>query len=410
MGGIMTTGMLRNALVMALALGAGGCETSVDFSDWAAGYDKAIEKTHNENMLLNMVRASYNAPMHFVTVAVARGSGTATGGASFTFPFGKGLEASRPFASSTVSLSVSGGFNFDMASLDNSEFVAGLLTPIAPATVHFYVNQGVPRELLFNLLIDKVTISDGGKTNTYSNDPTQPGYEDFRTTLKNLLDLGLTTESIPSFLPFGPPLTADEAKDPRILAAAAQAGVLIQPTGPNAYQIVKPMVLARFCFTGGGPSMPRLPSSALCGTSQQLGNSSTGKPEGAEQNFAAGAAMPGFQNAALGVTIRSTRDVFNYLGNVIYQQVDTSKPVRITMRSQEAKDYNYLKRGEDLLVVVKNNSSRDDLVRISYRGDTYSIPNENQGNSNLVFTVVSQILNLSKSVNLIPTTSAVVVR
>lgn len=401
---------LRNALVVALALGVAGCETSVDFSDWAAGYDKAIEKTHDENMLINMVRASRNAPMHFVTVSVARGSGTASGGASVSFPFGKGLEGLRPFASSSVSLSVSGGFNFDMASLDNSEFVAGLLTPIAPATVHFYVNQGVPRELLFNLLIDKVSITDNGRTNTYSNDPTQPGYQDFLTTLSNLLALGFTTESVPSFLPFGPPLTTDEAKDPRVLAAAAQAGVLIQPTGPNTYQIVKPMVLARFCFTGGGPNMPRLPVSSLCGTSQQLGNSSTGKPEGAEQNFATGSGIPGFQNAALSVTIRSTRDVFNYLGNVIYQQVETEKPMRITLQSQEAKDYNYMRRGDELLVVVKNQSRSDDLVKVDYRGDTYSIPSDRQGNSNLVFTVVSQILNLSKSVNLIPTTSAVVVR
>jgi hypothetical protein len=314
----------------------------------------------------------------------------------------------RPFDSGNVSLSVTGSYNFDMASLDNSEFMAGLLTPIAPATVHFYVNQGVPRELLFNLLIDRVSITDNGKTSTYSNDPTQPGYQDFRTTLNNLLALGFTTESVPSFLPFGPPLTADEAKDPRVLAAAAQAGVLIQPTGPNAYQIVKPMVLARFCFTGGGPGMPRLPASAMCGAGQQIGNS--GKPEGAEQNFATGSSLPGFENAALAVTIRSTRDVFNYLGNIIYQETETKNPTHLVMTSQEAKDYNYLKRGDDLIVVRKNSSSRDDLVQTSYRGDNYSIPSDNQGNSNLVFTIVSQILNLSKSVNLIPTTSAVVVR
>ena len=47
---------------------------------------------------------------------------------------------------------------------------------------------------------------------------------------------------------------------------------------------------------------------------------------------------------------------------------------------------------------------------IPNEGNVYSIPAANQGNSALVFTIVSQILMLSKTVNLIPASTAVEVR
>jgi hypothetical protein len=311
------------------------------------------------------------------------------------------------------SLAVSGGFNFDMASLDNAEFMGGLLTPIAPSTVNFYVSQGIPRELLFNLLIQKVTISDGTHSNTYINDPTRADYQDFRITLRNLLSLGLTTETTSTVLPFGPPLTTAEMKDPRTLAVLAQAltaGVVVQPSGPDAYQIVKPISEARFCFTGGGPGMPALPNSALCNSAPPNAKDEEKAPAGGEQKFAAGSSIGGFQNASLTVSVRSTRDVFNYLGNLIFMEVNSDKPLHPQMETQEAKDYNYLRHGDDLLVVVKNHPRSDDIVKIDYEGNTYSIPAANQGNSALVFTVVSQILMLSKTVNLIPASTAVEVR
>jgi hypothetical protein len=156
--------------------------------------------------------------------------------------------------------------------------------------------------------------------------------------------------------------------------------------------------------------MPKLPPSALCASVQPNQKVAEPAQPGSEQKFAAGSSITGFENASLLVTVRSTRDVFNFLGNLIYMQVATDKPVHEVMETQEAKDNNYLKRGDDLLVVVKNHPHADDIVSVDYEGDTYSIPAENQGNSALVFTIVSQILELSKSINFIPNTSAVVVR
>jgi hypothetical protein len=408
-GGIVTR-YLGKTFAVALALALGGCQSMEDFSDWSAGYDKAVEASQNENMLINMVRAAYNRPLHFTAISVVRGNGQASPSLGLTgqFPF------ANPFKGGGIgagpSLAVSGGFNFDMASLDNAEFMGGLVTPIAPSTVNSYVNQGIPRELLFNLLIQKVTISDGTRTDTYVNDPTRADYQNFQITLKNLLDLGLTTETASDVLPFGPSLSAAEMKNPQVLQVLSQAiaaGAMVQQNGPDAYQMAKPVSQARFCFMGGGPSMPKLPTSALCSAIAQSAKTSAEASTSGEHQFATGSSIGDFRNASMTVTVRSTRDVFNYLGNLIYMQVASGKPIHLEMQTQEAKDFNYLKRGDDLLVVVKNRPRSDDIVKIDYEGNTYSIPSENQGNSALVFTIVSQILMLSKTVNLIPASTAV---
>ncbi|MBM3537489.1 MAG: hypothetical protein FJX55_06605 [Alphaproteobacteria bacterium] len=403
---------LGRALTIVGALAVSACQSLVDFSDWAAGYDKAVERTHNENVLINMVRAAYNRPLHFATIAVVRGNGQVSPAIQGFFPFVNFSAPARSGATLTPSIGVTSGFNFDLASLDNSEFITGLLTPISPATVHFYVMQGIPRELLFSLFIERVTITANNRTETYINDPNDPRYDAFVATLQNLLELGFTTENPQIMMPFGPALTTQEAKDPLRLQAAAQAGLILQPTPVGSevhYQLMRAINYPRFCFTGGAPNMPRLPQSVMCGSLDAPGAGAAPQP-GSQQNFQSGSGIAGFENASLSVVIRSTRDVFNFVGNLIYQQVERPVPHRLILTSQEAKNYNYLGRGDELIVVRKNQTRPGDLVRVDFEGNTYSIPAENQGNSALVMSVIQQILNLSKSVNLIPTTSAVVVR
>jgi hypothetical protein len=402
----------KRVLVATAALALGGCSNLVDFSSWSAGYDKAIERTYNQNLLLNMVRASQNQPLHFTTVAVVRGNGQISPSLTLIgdFPFRRFTDWARNGAqldNAGVGLSASGGFNFDMASLDNAEFVAGLLTPIRPATVNFYVGQGIPRELLFNLLIERISVTDAGRTDTYLNDPTRPDFAQFQAVLSNLLELGLTTEDRSRMVPFGPPLSAADARNTEHLAAAAKAGLLISPAPGGTYQLMSPVVNARFCFDKP-QGAPALPPGALCRGDKEA-DSSAGDQAG-EHKMAGGSAIAGYQNASMTITIRSARNVFNYLGSLIYLQATNSSEARVVLRTQEARDYNFLKQGDELFVVRKNNSREDDLVKVEYRGDTYSIPYEKQGNSALVFNIAGQIVTLNKSINLIPNTSAVIVR
>ncbi|HEY3918887.1 MAG TPA: hypothetical protein VGL83_13910 [Stellaceae bacterium] len=396
---------------MAFALALGGCHQLVDFSDWTQGYDLAADKARNESLLLNVVRSSYNEPLHFSTVAVVRGNGQITPSFSITAPFGASpIPTVRPTKSATIGASASEGFNFDVPTLDTSEFLKGILAPFPPDTVNYYIAEGLPRELIFNLMIHRITISDGKQTITYENNPTEDGYQGFRIALDTMLKLGFTTESTSSLIPFGPPLAAAEAKDTAKLAAAAQAGLILQPigTGPNtSYQLVKPVKASRFCFMGAPGA--QLPPAILCQSARGGASAPLPGSTADQDTFHVGPGFAGFENATLKIETRSTRDVFDYLGDLIWLQDDSPKPLHLNMETQEAKDYNYLPVGNELFVVHKNQSHSDDIVSIDYRGNTYSIPWANQGNSAIVLTILSQLITLGTSVGLIPETSSVVI-
>jgi hypothetical protein len=84
---------------------------------------------------------------------------------------------------------------------------------------------------------------------------------------------------------------------------------------------------------------------------------------------------------------------------VVYQQVERKAATRVILTSEEAKKYNYQQSGDRLLVIEKNNRKSDDIVSVQLDGDTYSIPARKNGFSGHVLALVSEILNLSKTVN-----------
>ncbi len=391
---------LARLLVLAGSLSLGACESAVDFSQWASAYNRAVERTHNENLVLNMVRAAHNRPMHFATISVVRGNGQATPVLSAFMPFQNLTALARNGATLTPTFTVSSGFNFDMASLDTSEFLAGLLTQISPDVIDYYVSNGIPREVLFNVFIESIEIATDDHTETFVNNPNSPDHEKFIEVLHGLLDSGFTTESHAVTVPVGPVLTEAEAKDPLRLQAVAQNGLVLEEAG-GGYRIVKSATTSRFCFKARGEALKKLPKNALCGANDL-------PDEQAGQKIGSG--LEGRHNASLKVVTRSTGGVFNYLGNLIYRQVDSPAPYRLALTSEEARTYNYLGRGDSLIYVLKDTVQAGDLVRVEFNGSTYSVPADKQGYSALVMSIVSQVLNLSKSVNSIPTTSAVVVR
>lgn len=409
---------MRRVAAALCCLSLGACSTmGVDFSDWASAYGKAVEKSQNENLLLNMVRSAYNQPLYFTTIPVVRGNGSVTPGATWSATYGAvGAYAPKAFnwmssgvgqvASSVTpgaSLSISAGFSFDMASLDNAEFVTGLLTPITPNTVHFYVTQGIPRELLFHLFIERIEIAGKGGTTLLVNDPLHKSYNQFVETLEAFLNLGMTTENKTIQIPVGPTLTQQMVGQALpSLVQGAGAGFQLAPVKRDSgteYQIQRVINTARFCFKREPGNEAILGDGAFCG------GSATRKEVGE-----ADAHTFDYDGASLSIVIRSTRDVFNYLGNQIYNQTERKRAEPFVLRTTEARDYNYLGHGDQLLVVRKNQSASNDLVRVEYRGETYSVPAGTEGHSALLFTIMAQLVTLSKAVNLIPASTPVLVR
>ena len=84
---------------------------------------------------------------------------------------------------------------------------------------------------------------------------------------------------------------------------------------------------------------------------------------------------------------------------MVYQQVERKAATPVILTSEEAKQYNYQQTGDRLLVIEKNNRKSDDIVSVKLDGNTYSIPARKNGFSTHVLALVSEILNLSKTVN-----------
>jgi len=381
--------------IMVFCIFLASCEKAVDFSGFSSGYDKAIEKTANKNLLINILRSAYQQPTHFTSVSGVSGTSSLSAPtANLTLPFDQIFSLSRngssafintPFFSQSSSVTVS--------PLTTSEFLSGMLTQASPETFHFYISQGVPRELIFSLLVESIEYEYEGTKDKVRNDPTDERYEEFKSVLATVIKMGLTAENVTGFAPAGPVLTEDQAKDPNRISAAIGAGMTLQAvdgSSSNEYQMFAPFSYSRFCFSRLGEGSEDLPSAMLCNSKEapvDKGLLKTGKESKT------------LKNASLRIIPRSTRGIFEYLGKVVYQQVERKAATPVILTSEEAKKYNYQQTGDRLLVIEKNNRKSDDIVSVKLDGNTFSIPARKNGFSNHVLALVSEILNLSKTVN-----------
>jgi hypothetical protein len=122
-------------------------------------YNLVVEKTQNEMLLLNIVRASKRRPMYFTSLSSLKGSKTyefQTG--SISLPFGKigtGLNGAYSIAPSAR---YSTNPIFDLTVLDTKEFTCGIMTPVSMTTIEYYWQQGWPKEMLLYLFIKRIEV------------------------------------------------------------------------------------------------------------------------------------------------------------------------------------------------------------------------------------------------------------
>ena len=63
-----------------------------------------------------------------------------------------------------------------------------------------------------------------------------------------------------------------------------------------------------------------------------------------------------------------------------------------------------------LFIVEKNQSISNPIAKVTYMGDTYSIPNDGKSASSTVFTLISGMLTLNKVAGSIPPSPAVLIK
>jgi hypothetical protein len=201
-------GIGRRALAPTVALALSGCMLVDAYSDRAVRYNLEAEQTQDQDLLLNIARASLRRPLQFSGVQSVTGTASASGNAMFTFPFGR---KQGPNTFSTTE-GISGGQTFAVAVLDTQEFFQGILKPIPLSTLDFYVQERYPRSLLFNIFISKITVRQGDKTKEFPNYPGSDRELDaFQYLITQLLNQGMTTQQRPSTAAWGPVLTPTDS-------------------------------------------------------------------------------------------------------------------------------------------------------------------------------------------------------
>src|ERR1700722_18809606 len=137
-----------------------------------ARYDtisRSLAKARNESIFLNIVRASHDYPLSFVTVSNVTPTMTNTSslglptflfgplnpGAAALFTPGRDVIFSNTTAANTTAV----GSNFNVSTQETSAFYQGFLKPIDLPTLDYFIRQGYPRELLFWLFTDSFELT-----------------------------------------------------------------------------------------------------------------------------------------------------------------------------------------------------------------------------------------------------------
>ena len=168
-----------------------------------------------------------------------------------------------------------------MPVLDTQEFYSGILGPVSHQIIDYYVQQGFPPQLLFDLFILNVEViatdSPGCERFTFLNSVrNELQFGQFQALADYLLSSGFTTERVSSSAPYGPPIASsherlnasDAAKMMEAYSKASSAGLDVQSDG-NGLRLQKRSSHYRFCFAVSGNQKPSwlgtLEDEAYCG-------------------------------------------------------------------------------------------------------------------------------------------------
>jgi hypothetical protein len=138
----------RSLAALAIILTLGGCSASKVIDIYAADYRDTTASAGDAQLLLNILRAKDNLPIHFSDLSIIHGSIQWTAGGSTIVPWAHFLNSATPSQSMGV-LGTQTAPTFDLGTLDTQDFTKGILQPIDPNIVKALFDQGVdPRVML----------------------------------------------------------------------------------------------------------------------------------------------------------------------------------------------------------------------------------------------------------------------
>ena len=433
------------------------CSMAPEVASNVIAYHETADVTANRIILLNVLRARDNAPLHFGELSLQHGQLSEQGGVLFTQPVGPVPKSSSlPRAVLAPSASVGDQVTFDLGTLDTQNFTQGVTAPIQPKMLKYFLDSGVDYRLVVMVLVSGVQLPGGqeaianfprsGRVVCYLDDDTAldngtaPGqmatrYEvralgedtsdckdrprEFVAFLHVLNGLRrIYAVSYRPFTPIGAPFRPDVAKSMHDLLAFDPAKAELRPVAGGLVQLglVAPQDKIVLCEEAppsyrGSPVVAR-PSRAkgdtatpeqICGAT----NASVVNTDAGQANTTSN--VPGF-------TVRSTLGIFSFLGQVLGSQQDRSTPgndVCIRLDPQADRERPSCDQGQVLFRLTHDRMAS--RFGVEYEGQYWGVPNAVPcinatrycDHTLETLSMVSLLLNLNKSARDIPSTPAV---
>jgi hypothetical protein len=138
---------------LAVVISLCGCSGAQIIESFARDYRDAAASVGDAQLLLNILRAKDDVPIHFSDLSVINGSIQLTAGATAAVPLAQNGSMTATTLSPTI-----GAQNtptFDLGTLDTQDFTRGLLTPVDPQIIKKLFDQGVDPRLLMILFFSE---------------------------------------------------------------------------------------------------------------------------------------------------------------------------------------------------------------------------------------------------------------
>ena len=410
-------------LLISVLSGCAGLTNSTSFREMSSAYREVLEQYSNDNVLLNIVRASKSMPVSFLDMPSVTGSGSV----SNQLQFGPSIQGVAPGSSlagfftpvsgsgftAGATLGVNNSFNFTQSSLDNSSFMVSFLSDLKPSAIASLSNsENATRDVLFSLAIESIEGRDlQGKTLVhYFNDPYSPKFIEFQRMLYNLVRAGITIEQTQSMMPVSAPMDGETVN--RNLQGVATAislpGTALVPVklagGRDGFQVMRLMPPdARICLQQQAADEQlsfRVAQSAYCKSSKS-GNVAIDKSK---------------PEVTLIIKLRSVRNVFEFLGSLVnIQNAPDQRVIKVVdseIVSTNATIEEIYAKSKPLFIVKRGTIVNDALMTVNYQGTSYSVPRDdkNETYTKQVLAMLSQMLTLTKVPGSIPLSPAVLIK
>lgn len=403
-----------------------------NFKDMSSAYREVIEQYSNDNILLNIIRASKDMPMSFLDIPSVVGSGSYTGmagAAGVTYMDNADrLVGTSNNLSGTLGMSLNNSFTFTQASLDNAAFMSTFLKEVPLNAVNFQGSQvNLPKAVIFSLLIDSIELRtiDNEVMGRWRNNPLNTDYKEFQAVLYMLISMGLNTEPVLQKTPIGPAISEVDLRS----SFAKWSDLLSKTQGDNfdfqklegnkdkgGYQLVKTSSSLRFCVNKYQTQEimgSQLGKTAYCADSPKPLKGVEEYPKSREFIRQIISKNENKKDIQLLIKVRSIANVFDFLGNVYLAQ-NMDKPLLVNIATSEYSSLN--QRDEKasvsfpLLRIYKGDNSKNSVSAVTYRGENYSIEEGDGSYSVAVLEFMSMLLTVSKTAGSIPASPAVLIR